>query len=197
MEQQAATPQTKITSGAGFFHRLLARAVDMAFGHALGFGSAFFAGIILSILEVAGLASPGWEQRMGITGIRGVLLGIVGFTLYHTVMEGMHGSSVGKMICRLQVVTSDGQRCGMKGAALRNLAFWMDSLFFGAVGYGAMHLSPLNLRFGDYWAKTVVVKARDVPEDARASMGTFILSLFLAVSGWGLITLIALILRAV
>jgi hypothetical protein len=46
----------------------------------------------------------------------------------------------------------------MKAALIRDLAYHIDALFFGLIGYTSMQAGPLNQRYGDVWGKTVVVK---------------------------------------
>ena len=56
----------------------------------------------------------------------------------------------------------------MKGAFIRDLAYHVDALFFGLVGYISMEKGPLRQRYGDGWARTVVVKTSVFrPEPSR------------------------------
>lgn len=62
----------------------------------------------------------------------------------------------------------DGRPASMKGALIRDLAFNLDVLFFGLIGYASMKKGPLRQRYGDVWGKTVVVKASVFqPQPAR------------------------------
>ena len=85
-------------------------------------------------------------------------LGILSFFLYQTFSEGISGTSIGKLVCRLSVVQTDARPCTMLGAFKRDLAYHMDALFFGLIGYESMKKSPLRQRYGDVWANTVVVR---------------------------------------
>jgi hypothetical protein len=55
----------------------------------------------------------------------------------------------------------------------RSLAFFWDSLFFGLVGYSSMKKSELNQRYGDHWAKTVVIKSSEVAAESKRGWEMF------------------------
>jgi hypothetical protein len=74
----------------------------------------------------------------------------------------------------------------MANAFVRNLAYHIDALFFGAVGYNSMEKSSLRQRYGDVWADTIVVNADELPEGSKRPWSRFLLALmagsFLAVT---------------
>lgn len=184
MDHPPAIPATGITSGAGFGIRFLARFVDLLLGFVFGFVGGIIACIVLAILQALGATAPGWENRIqGMSG-RGMGLSLLGGFLYHCFTEGIHGASFGKMICRLRVITSTGQPCNMARAIQRNLAYYWDALFFGLVAYNSMQKSPRNQRYGDVWAKTVVVKTSAMPEGTRRPIWMFLLGLALGSACW-------------
>ena len=57
----------------------------------------------------------------------------------------------------------------MKPALLRSLAYYLDALVFGAVGYLEMQKTLMQQRHGDRWAKTIVVRTSQVPEISKRS----------------------------
>ncbi|GEM_PF-1383726 len=174
----SAPPAAPVVSGEGFGIRFAARFLDGLYMTALGFFSGLLGGTALAIFQILGWVQPGWEENL--KGFDWALLpaGFLATLLYHWSAEWIGGVTVGKWICRLRVVQQDGRPCGFKGAMIRNLAYYIDSLFFGLVGYNSMSKSRLQQRYGDLWGKTVVVKASNMPEGAKISG----LHLFLAVA---------------
>jgi uncharacterized RDD family membrane protein YckC len=197
MEQQPPPlPEIAIVEGAGFGIRFLARLIDLIFGYMLGILFGIIAGLVLAMLQAAGKIDPGWQHRVRGLSAMGFGLSLLGVILYHTVTEGIYGASLGKLMCRLHVLTADGRPCDMARAFRRSLAYLWDSLFFGLVGYQSMQKSRLNQRYGDVWAKTVVVRTASVPAGAKRPLGWFFLGLFLGALCWGAMLVLALILKA-
>lgn len=148
----------------GFGVRAGARVIDMAINLGIGLGAGLMGGIMLVIAELAGVIQPGWDSRIENMGLVENLIGVVMAVSYGAVAEWVGGATLGKAILGLRVLHADGQRRIGMGAALgRNLAFYIDSFFFGLVGYHAMSSSPINQRYGDKWASTRVVRAREMP----------------------------------
>jgi hypothetical protein len=96
----------------------------------------------------------------------------------------------------LRVVTVEGLPCGLKSGFQRSLAYLWDSLFFGLVGYASMKKTPLNQRYGDHWAKTLVIRAREVPAGSRQPGILLLLSLALGSAFWMTLSAVALFWRA-
>ena len=183
-------------SGAGFWIRALARLIDIVYGNLLGLIGGFLAGIILVILEIFGTVSPGWEQRISGRSIVVVGLSLLGAFLYHALCEGIHGASLGKLICRLRVLQEDGRPSTISGGIVRNLGWYVDALFFGLIGYSSMAKSPLNQRYGDVWGKTIVIKVKEFPvSDARSPLH-FIAGWFLGSACWTLMLVLGIVLEA-
>jgi len=154
-------------SGAGFWIRALARIIDIAVGILLGLVGALLGGIILAVMMISGVITSGWEYRIQGMSLAGFGLSLLGGLLYHSFTEGIHGATIGKAICQLRVLQSDGQASNMKGAIKRSLGWLIDGLFFGAVGWCSMSESPLRQRYGDVWGRTIVVKTKDIPASSR------------------------------
>ena len=51
----------------------------------------------------------------------------------------------------------------------RNLAYYVDSLFFGLVAYQKMSESPKRQRIGDHWGRTMVVRLAEIDPSTRPS----------------------------
>lgn len=194
--QPSALQDQGVVSGAGFWIRALARIIDMVFGNLIGLFAGILGGIALAVFQMAGTLAPGWEQRIQGVSVAGFGFGLLGAFAYHSLCEGLHGASLGKLCCRLRVVTENGGPCGMKAAFLRSLAWHLDGLFFGLIAYASMQKSELKQRYGDVWAKTIVVKTKDAPAASRRSPALFFLGLFLGVACWTILTVFGLILKA-
>ena len=153
-------------------------------------------GIALAILEGAGFITPGWQHRVGGFNAIGFGLSLVGGLLHHSLTEGMFGASLGKLICQLRVVTEDGHSITFRKALLRSLAYYFDALFFGLVAYSSMKESPLNQRYGDKWAHTVVVPCKDVPANFKRGAEIFVLALLMGSACWIVLNALGLVLHA-
>ena len=80
---------------------------------------------------------------------------------YVVLLEGLAGATVGKWVCGLRVVGSDGRRPGLGKSALRNLLRMVDSLpAFNVLGVILILRSPERARFGDRVAGTRVIQVR-------------------------------------
>jgi uncharacterized RDD family membrane protein YckC len=126
----------------------------------------------------------------------GLGLSLLGGLLYHSLCEGIHGASLGKLICRLRVLQQDGRASSMKGALIRSLGWYVDGLFFGAVGYTSMEKSSLKQRYGDVWGKTIVIKSKDMPSPSARSPMLFIIGFFLGSACWTMLLAIGIVLKA-
>jgi uncharacterized RDD family membrane protein YckC len=175
MDQPPMVPTEGISSGAGFWIRALARIIDMGFGWLLGIIAGVVGGIILAILQVTGGISPGWEHRGPKVSATMLVASLLGSMLYHCCCEGLHGATLGKLICGLRVVRQDGGASTMPGALVRSLAWFFDGLFFGLVGYTSMSQSRLKQRYGDVWGKTIVIRTKDLPGDDPRSPSDFVM----------------------
>lgn len=188
-------PPRLTVSGAGFGIRFLARLIDLIYGTALGFIAGIATSIVFAVLAQLGRLAPEWPQLIEERRYAGFGLGIVGAFLYHTVAEGLGTATIGKLICGLRVVQKDGRAATMKGAFIRDLAYHLDALFFGLVGYQAMKKGPLQQRYGDVWGNTVVVKDKDVqPVNARGP-GRMFAAIFLGSCLWVSMVVLQLILK--
>ncbi len=80
--------------------------------------------------------------------------------VYFVLLEGFGGATVGKMLLRLRVVGTDGERIGMAQSVVRNALRIVDSLpMLNLVGIVLILVSPEKARFGDRVANTRVIRA--------------------------------------
>lgn len=90
------------------------------------------------------------------------LLGTVGGLLYHVLLEGRFGRTVGRAVVGIAVVGEDGSSCTYRAAAVRTalrLVDWLPVAYL--VGALSIRLTERRQRVGDVVANAVVVRARD------------------------------------
>ena len=172
-------PVTKLTQ-AGFRIRALARIIDFVFCFALGYFAGMVGGLVLHILAYTGAVDLAWYQHIPrFSPIFYCFAGLAHLS-YRCCCEGLHGATLGKYLCRICVVQLDGTPCNVRGALVRSIVYIWDCQFFGAIGYyGSMEKSPLNQRYGDVLAKTVVLRNSEIAPDNAMSNRNFILGLLL------------------
>lgn len=78
--------------------------------------------------------------------------------LYHALLEGLCGQTLGKRLCGIRVMKNDFTPCGLGAGFLRNLLRIADAFFGYLVGVVAMAASVKWQRIGDEAAETVVVR---------------------------------------
>ena len=99
--------------------------------------------------------SPGERLRLG------GLLGLAVANLYHVVLEGRNGQTVGKRAVGIAVEMDDGRRCTPRAATIRTLFRFVDWLPVGyLLGFASIALTERKKRLGDVAANTVVVRTR-------------------------------------
>ena len=167
----------------GFGKRAAARIIDLVVHWVVALTSGLFAAILVVIGGlIANTPTDAMLAKMEATGPAGILLSLLGSVLYDAIMEGLHGSTIGKMMLGMVVLREDGRPCTYVQAIGRSFAFFFDSLFFGLVAHVSMKDSPRQQRYGDRWAGTVVVTRKSVPphvlRSARRFVGVMILALF-------------------
>jgi len=174
---------------AGFWLRALGRVIDFVAVMTIAFMSGIFGGIFVAIFAATGSIAPGWEQRLGETTVWSFVFGAFAALVFHTLCEGIGGASPGKIILGLRVIKTDGSRCGIGAAIVRNLGWYVDGFFFGAVAYGSMSKSLLHQRLGDKWAETIVVHTRSISPEA-AAIGRPLMGLGAGALAYGVLTII-------
>jgi uncharacterized RDD family membrane protein YckC len=158
--------------GVSFWPRAAARLIDLVVHFAVRYGTGYLFGLMLLV------ASGGHVPRLiifklrhpGLTGFAFTLLGAVA---YHVIFTAVHGSTLGKRVLSMVVVQEDGSPCGLKSAVVRELGYFVDTLFFGIIGYMAMQESVQEQRHGDNWAHTVVCKRELIAPDKLRGAGRF------------------------
>ena len=99
---------------------------------------------------------------------------LLGMTLYHTFAESVGGATLGKRLLGLEVLSVDLQPATLWQGWKRNVGFFIDSLFFGLIGWTQMDRSAIRQRLGDRWGKTRVIRRRSLPLALRRPTRTFV-----------------------
>lgn len=168
-------------TGEPFWPRAVARIVDYVL---LNLVIARFAGLLFRFLltTAAGGRPPLWVLvRFSQHRLPLFFASLCGYFAYQTICTSIHGSTLGKRLLSLQVVQDDGSPCRPRSAMIRELAFFVDSFFFGLIGYTAMRANDQHKRYGDWWADTIVRKIAKAPHESRHEAGRFMLGLTLGV----------------
>ena len=185
------TDTTPLPVGAGFWIRALARFLDIVYCNLVAFAAGILGGIILVILQAASVTDAGWSQRIGGGKVELTVAAIVASLIYHSLCEGIHGATLGKLVCGLRVLSQDLSPCGLNSGLKRSLAYLLDALFFGVIGYLEMQKTVMEQRHGDHWAKTIVVRNAQVPEGSKRSVGRLLLALAAASATYATLMAIA------
>jgi len=190
LSDEEAAPACIVKKGAGFWIRALAVIIDTVVGFVVGFGAGIVAAIVLTILANQGRVDPDWIQTVRRFTMLSFLLGLIGPLFYRAIAESLTTVTIGKLICGLRVVDFDGRPIGAAQAFKRSLAYFWDGMFFGAVAHSSMSQNALKQRYGDVWAKTLVVKRSDLGETAGVDPYKIALGLLTAVAVLGLFELL-------
>lgn len=176
----ARAPQPEET--VGFSRRAWGRVIDFFFGQASGIGGGVLAGIVLVILEASGVVRTGWAERLEHGFLFNFLTGAAATVVGMALSTAVCGASAGKWLLGLRVIRMDGRRAGFIEGVLRELAYFIDSFFFGLVAKGKMDASVYRQRIGDNWANTTVVKADSLPAGTSSPMGRVVLGVGLGLT---------------
>ena len=83
---------------------------------------------------------------------------VLGNFLYHSLLEGLWGKTIGKKICGIVVLKDDFTQCTLGSGFLRNLMRIVDSFFYYLVAVVAVAGTMKWQRLGDLVAGTIVVR---------------------------------------
>jgi len=189
----AAAPLSGL-EGVTFWPRLAARLIDLLVHYVASFAGGFVFALILTI--ASGGHPPAWVlQRIFERHFIRYAAAILGWIAYNVICTSVHGSTLGKLLLRMQVVQDDGSNCRPKSAIIRELGFFVDSLFFGLVGYFAMREDPEQQRLGDEWADTIVCQRTQVPSTSQKSGRQFAVGLLFGIAADMALLMIGLLIQ--
>ena len=185
--------------GAGYWIRALARIIDLVVHNLLMVVVFVIIGIFIGFLEVfQGFSSDVFLERLEDQNVMNYALAILGSVLYHTISEGVHGSTLGKLICGLVVIKEDRKPCGFFPALWRSLAYFIDAFIFTIPAALSMSESSKRQRLGDRWAKTMVVKNQQLMGIMEKRSGVrFVIGFLGALFVDGLLQVISQIIRLI
>lgn len=190
---QGVAVDTTALVPATFGRRALSRVIDTIVGFVVGAVGGVAGGVVIGALIAVGTLDHGVTHRLGKPSVGSFLVGMLGPLVYHGLAEGFGGATIGKLVCGVRVVREDGRPATLGGAIVRNLAYYIDGLFFGAVAYSVMSNNPLLQRLGDKWGHTAVVTAASAPLESRRGLA---LPLLTGLAGWTLIALLSTTIKA-
>ncbi len=165
-----------VPDGVGFWPRAGARIIDTIVHLCAGFAGGIAFGVLAAVATtVAGGDFQALAARLNRSSWVDFVVGMAGFLAYHTICEGLHGSSLGKMVLGQVVVTDQVRPCGVRAAFIRSLAYLVpDGLVFGIPAYLEMQKTRLQKRHGDNWAGTFVARRMQVPVSSLRSTARFL-----------------------
>jgi uncharacterized RDD family membrane protein YckC len=190
------SPTARALDSAGFWIRAAARFIDWLVLGIVGITVGFlFAVIAVALESITGRASSDVIESLQQTSFIGWIGSVIATLAYHSLFEGVAGSTVGKRMLGLQVIAMDGTPVRFVQGVRRSLAFLFDALFFGAIAAGEMNNSPEKQRIGDRWAGTRVVRRRSLPVELHPPTLQYVAALVAAVEVAWLLTAVTQVLE--
>ena len=190
------TGQPGAIPGVGFWPRVGARIIDLLVHYMVVLCASFLFGLLLAVAAIiTHQPLPLLTAKLRHMGLMGSLFVLMGSIAYHAICEGVHGSTAGKLALGMVVLQEDGTPCRFKAALIRTLAYFVDALFFGLIGYFAMQKTPQQQRHGDDWAHTIVCKRSAAPPESLRSGTRFFLALMLGAMADAALVMILLLLK--
>src|SRR4249919_3748312 len=104
-----------------------------------------------------------------LTGIPALVL-MLGILAYWVLPEWLLGSTMGKWACDLQVTTLRGGSISFVQSLKRNLLRALDFFPFYLTGFVTASLTSNRQRLGDLWAKTIVVRKKEIKQETVQSV---------------------------
>jgi uncharacterized RDD family membrane protein YckC len=134
--------------GVEFGRRAGGRILDLVLDQVVALGAGLTAGIVLAVSQMLGFVRDGWAERLdhgfGFNLVAGIVASVVGSTVGATVC----GASFGKAVLGMRVVNVQGDRAGLGANFIRELAYFVDALFFGLVGKARWTAHPFGSATG-------------------------------------------------
>lgn len=186
-------PTQPPAEGVRFLPRAGARLIDLVVHYVVALLAGLATGLAIGLYATArNVPVEPLLARLGEAGPFVFVISLLGWVASETVSEGLAGTTPGKLLFGLIVIREDGAPCTFPAAVRRSLAYLLDALFFGAVAYQSMNRSPLQQRYGDRWARTVVVRRSTLPAQRVPSSALIFFAILaglaadgaLLVAGW-------------
>lgn len=177
---EAQSPPGFAVVPGGFWIRAAARLIDWIVQALVGMIIGVVMAVIAGIVEAAGGPGSAFLASMERTTFIGWIGGALAALGYHSCFEGIAGTTVGKRLLSLQVLSTTLAPIDFGQAMKRSIGFLVDALFFGAIGAQVMSASPLKQRIGDNWAETCVVRRESLPLQYRTPTMQVIMAFVMA-----------------
>jgi uncharacterized RDD family membrane protein YckC len=116
-------------------------------------------------LFIAREGLSGHPIRLIIVIFSAVMSYFIGGFLYHSLLEGMLGSTLGKRLCGIMVLKADFTPCGIGAGFFRNMLRIVDGFFYYLVAAVSVAGTLKWQRLGDLAAETVVVMRKTEEAD--------------------------------
>lgn len=178
----------------GFGIRFAAHLIDLVVTMIVAFVAGAIGGVTVALLAAAGVMSEGWQTRIGAADVSTYGFGLLASLAYHTICEALGGATAGKAMCGLRVLTESRGPCTFGKSLGRNLAYYIDAMFFGLIGWTSMSKSPMMQRYGDKWAGTIVVHARSA-QAYGMNLRSPVLGIVLGFFAYGAVQFVAVIVK--
>lgn len=191
-----APPVQKLTK-AGFWIRAFARIIDMAYNLCIAFVAGMFGTVVLIFMARMGWLVSGWNDRLHQFSFGALALGFIAPLVYNFACEGIHGATLGKLLCGIRVVRENKKPCNARGALLRSIAYLWDCQFLGAVAYTRMQKSPFNQRYGDAWGRTIVLKESELAPESKRDLGFFFFGLTMGTLAYMAVMVLIILVKAI
>jgi uncharacterized RDD family membrane protein YckC len=143
--------------------RVLGFVLDKCFISMCNLFGSYMGGFIAASLMRAQNAPEAALENATLTGmvLGWFFWGAVAWVINYAVLQGLYGSSLGKMICGTRVMREDGENLGVMGSIARSLAYWLSALPL-YLGFAAALWDARSRCWHDRVCKTIVV-----PRNAR------------------------------
>lgn len=118
--------------------------------------------IFLAAYILKGLTPPLNPLRIILQVLLAMGYFAIGSFLYHSLLEGIYGKTIGKKLCGILVLKDDFSRCTLPAGFLRNLMRIVDGMFYYLVAVVTITGTLKWQRLGDIVGGTIVVRDRKV-----------------------------------
>jgi uncharacterized RDD family membrane protein YckC len=166
---------------AGFWIRAAGRMIDWIPNWIAGAIAGGVLAFTWGVLKAMNKPVSDWPDTAGNRKILLWIAGVIASWLYHSFSEAVAGATLGKRLLGLEVVSETLAPANLVQTLKRDLAYFVDAFFFGAVAYSHMKDSPEKQRIGDEWGKTRVVLRRSLPPESRRPTALFVCAFLAAV----------------
>lgn len=119
--------------------------------------AAFVAAGLWLAPAAGGMTASGFQLE-GLPALVVIACALVTALVYQIGLEGIAGTSLGKVVTGIRITTVEGHRIGFRAAAVRNLMRFIDGLAIYLIAALSVLLTRRRQRLGDLVAGTVVVR---------------------------------------